>query len=131
MSSVIPMLWVQDMVRSVRFYEDVMGFELQGEEPADRLDYASLQRGDVHLMLSKLGSTSFPGWRMMDAAADRRGTGGAVSFYIEAGDLAKEYARAQRAGGTIVDPISERPWGQSEFVVADPDGFWWAVWKQS
>jgi uncharacterized glyoxalase superfamily protein PhnB len=67
---------------------------------------------------------------MLAASAGRRGQGGAVSFYIEAGDLQAEYERATAAGATIVDPIGERPWGQSEFVLADPDGFWWAVWKQ-
>ncbi|MEP6870567.1 MAG: VOC family protein [Anaerolineaceae bacterium] len=128
MSNLTPHLFVEDMTGSLAFYRDVMHFELKRAEPDNNPTFASLQRGDSGLMLSSFGE-SFEGWSMVPEAEKRRGTGGPVSFYIEAIDsLEDEYARAQVLGATIVDPLQTRPWGQTEFTMADPDGFWWAVW---
>ena len=73
---------------------------------------------------------------MLEAAADlygeayneairrRVGSPSAMALNIEAPDLDALYARLQAAGVEIVDPLADRPWGQSEFTVADPDGNW-------
>ena len=129
MSSTSPHLFVEDMNRSIAFYCEVMHFEVTRAEPADNPTFASLKRGDSGIMLSPFGE-SFEGWVMVPEAEKRRGSAAPVSFYIEAIDsLEDEYARAQSGGATIVDPLGTRPWGQTEFTMADPDGFWWAVWK--
>ena len=39
----------------------------------------------------------------------------------EAEDLGSFYAGLQAKGIQIIDPLAERPWGQSEFTVEDPD----------
>ncbi len=128
MPNLTPHLFVEDLQRSIAFYRDVMRFEVTRAEPADNPTFASLKRGESTLMLSPFGE-SFEGWKMAEEADKRRGAGGPVSFYIEAVEpLADEYARAQAAGAAIVDPLSARPWGQTEFTMSDPDGFWWAVW---
>ena len=31
----------------------------------------------------------------------------------------------------VVDPLADRPWGQAEFTVADPDGHWLTFWRTS
>jgi uncharacterized glyoxalase superfamily protein PhnB len=123
-----PHLWVSDMNRSIAFYRDVAGWEVQRVEPLDQPTFASLKRGDMGLMLSPF-SESFDGWPMVEAVQARRGQAGAVSFYIEAGDIEAEYEQARAAGANIVDPLADRPWGQREFTMTDPDGFWWAHWK--
>lgn len=129
MSSVTPHLWVEDMQRSIAFYRDVLGFTVRRAEPAEAPTFASLERGGHALMLSPFDEP-FGSWKMVPLAGKRRGAPGAVSFYIEAGDdIAGEEQRALAAGATVVDPLAEKPWGQREFTVADPDGFWWAVWK--
>ena len=129
MSTLTPHLFVEDIQRSIAFYRDVMDFEVTRAEPADNPTFASLKRGDSGLMLSPYGE-SFDGWKMVRDARERRGTGGAISLYIECVEsLEAEYARAQAAGATIIDPLAARPWGQTEFTMADPDGFWWAVWS--
>ena len=129
MSTLTPHLFVEDIQLSIAFYRDVMDFEVTRAEPADNPTFASLKRGDSGLMLSPYGE-SFDGWKMVGEARERRGTGGAISLYIECLEpLEAEYARAQAAGATIIDPLAARPWGQTEFTMADPDGFWWAVWS--
>ena len=37
------------------------------------------------------------------------------------------YARAQAAGGAIVRPIEDMPYGSREFTVKDPEGHSWSV----
>ncbi len=128
MPGLTPHLWVSDMKRSIAFYRDVMGFTVRRAEPEAAPTFASLERPDASLMLSPFDE-SFGGWETAKAAQERRGEGGAVSFYIEAGDIQQEYERAVAAGARIVDPLGPRPWGQTEYTVADPDGFWWGVWK--
>lgn len=129
MSDISPHLWIADMERSIAFYRDVLGFEVQRVQPETAPTFASLRRGGVGLMLSTFDE-SFDGWKMVPAAQKRRGQGGAVSFYIEAGeDIEAEQRRATDANANIVDALAARPWGQREYTVADPDGFWWAVWK--
>ena len=129
MSSLTPHFFVEDLQRSIAFYPDVMRFEVTRAEPVENPTFASLQRGDSGLMLSPFGE-SFEGWILAGEAQKRCGAGGPVSLYIEAVDsLEDECARAQAAGAQILDPIQVRPWGQTEFTMADPDGFWWAVWK--
>jgi uncharacterized glyoxalase superfamily protein PhnB len=38
------------------------------------------------------------------------------------------YEKLRAAGVQVVDPLSPRPWGQSEFTVADGDGNWLTFW---
>jgi uncharacterized glyoxalase superfamily protein PhnB len=125
---IAPHLWVEDMNRSIAFYVEAAGFDVQRVEPLDQPTFASLKRGDAGLMLSTFGE-SFDGWAMVDEVQRRRHQAGAVSFYIEAGDIEAEFERAKAAGAYIVDPLANRAWGQREFTMRDPDGFWWAVWK--
>jgi uncharacterized glyoxalase superfamily protein PhnB len=124
-----PHLWVEDMGRSIAFYRDVLGFEVISAEPTEAPTFASLHRPDANLMLSPFHE-SFGDWPMVPLAQGRRGSGGAVSFYMEGGDdLEADYRRALDAGVKVVDEIRDRPWGQREFTIEDLDGFWWAVWK--
>lgn len=126
-----PHFFVRDLQRSIAFYRDGMGFELRAAHPPDNPVYASLDRGEVHIMLTPLGE-SFGGWPLAAAAQrERAGQGGATTLYIEGHDLEAELERAIQHGATLIDPIADRPWGQREFSIADPDGFWWSVWSHT
>jgi uncharacterized glyoxalase superfamily protein PhnB len=34
-----------------------------------------------------------------------------------------------KAGATIIDPLADREWGQTEFTVEDPEGNWLTFWR--
>ena len=122
---VTPSIRVQDMPRAFAFYEGTLGFELLRGGPDD--ENVSLGRGPGRLMLEAPGS--FYSRRYNDAIRARVGTPSAIALYIEADDLAELYTRVSEAGADIVDPLADRPWGQAEFTVADPEGNWLTFWK--
>ncbi|MGI8534451.1 MAG: VOC family protein, partial [Candidatus Limnocylindrales bacterium] len=59
----------------------------------------------------------------------RIGSASALALYIEAPDLDAYYARVGEQGVTVVDPIADRPLGQREFTIQDPQGNWLSFWE--
>ena len=47
-----------------------------------------------------------------------------VEIVLEVPDLDAALAALVRAGGHVVEPIRERPWGLRDFRVLDPDGYY-------
>ena len=112
-------LFVDDLDVSVAFWRDVLGFTV------DRRDdgYASLRRGTVVLGLgpvSKLPATGGPGFSQERLAVDK-GAGGEI--VLEVGDLDAAY-RSCREAGAVVEGLTGRPWGLTDFRITDPDGYY-------
>jgi catechol 2,3-dioxygenase-like lactoylglutathione lyase family enzyme len=124
---VIPTIRVGDMSAGLAFYVGQLGFTLERGGPAD--DNSAVARGDARLMLEVAGDLYSRGYN--DAIRRRLGTPSAMALYMEAPDLDALYARLEALGVEIVDPLADRPWGQSEFTVADPDGNWLTFWRAS
>ena len=112
-------LFVADMDRAARFYRDVLGFALLRREP----DYASLGRGNVVLGLgpvAKLPETD--GYFTRSRLAQGRGLG--VEIVLEVDDVGAAYDRVSESGHPVLEPLRERPWGLTDFRIADPDGYY-------
>jgi len=122
---VIPSIRVRDLSVALSFYREKLGFVL--ERPDTGSGNCSLSRGDARVMLEVPGGFYSP--RYNEAIRQRAGTASAMALYIEATDLADLCARVQAAGLPVVDPLADRPWGQSEFTVADLQGNWLTFWK--
>ena len=117
-------LFVADLDSSIRFYEDVLGFEVERREP----DYASLRRGAAVLGLgpiAKLPAAAPGSGFSQERLAGDRGAG--VEIVLEVDDLEDAFARAQRTGHAISDPPQLQPWGLRDFRLADPDGYYLRV----
>jgi predicted enzyme related to lactoylglutathione lyase len=111
-------LFVDDVERSVAFYEDVLGFMKQGGDAA----YATLRRGDA---LIGIGTAAhLPPAHYFDRASfeSRRGIG--VEIVIEVDDVGALFEHVQQSGYQILTPLGQRPWGLRDFRVADPDGYY-------
>ncbi len=119
--------WVADLPRSIEFYTKSLGFEVRRADPESAPVYAALRRGNDELMLSQLGAFAET-WPLERSAATRM-RGGACTMYVECADINADCARAREAGATVLEGVVDRPWGQQEFVVEDPDGFWWTFWQ--
>ena len=123
--AVIPSIRTADLKRALAFYTDTLGFSVRrGTEEESNM---SLVRGDANIMLE--GPTAFYSEGYNSAIRERLGTPSASAMYIEATDLEELNAKLIEAGIAIIDPLADRPWGQSELTVADPDGNWLTFWK--
>ena len=112
-------LFVDDLDRSVAFYEQALGFRAVRREPA----YVSLRRGDAELGLAPVATLPAdgpgPGFTQ-DRLAGIRGAGAEIVLEVE--DLDAALRAVERAGHPLAEPLRDRPWGLRDFRVADPDG---------
>jgi uncharacterized glyoxalase superfamily protein PhnB len=123
---VIPALRVRNMKEALGFYQDKLGFDLTRGGPGE--EHCSVTRGDARLMLEVTADSYSPAYNA--AIRQRLGTPSSMALYIEAEDVDALFERASGGGVAIVDPLADRPWGQSEFTVEDPDGHWLTFWRQ-
>ena len=121
---VIPTIRVSDMAEALAFYLGPLEFSL--ERGGENEGNSALTRGDARLMLE--APTDFYGDEYNAAIRERLGSSSPNALYLEEPDLAGFYERVQDAGVRIVDPLAERPWGQSEFTVEDHTGNWLTFW---
>ena len=112
-------LFVADMESAIRFYREVLGFALLRREP----DYASLRCGDVVFGLGPIAKLPVAGgYFTRSRLAQGRGLG--VEIVLEVDDVAAAYDRVQERGHPMLEPLRDRPWGLTDFRIADPDGYY-------
>jgi catechol 2,3-dioxygenase-like lactoylglutathione lyase family enzyme len=118
-------LFVNDVPKSVAFYNDVLGFDTVREEKG----YASMRLGTVEFGIGPLDDLPKGHYFRPEIATQRRGLG--TEIVIEVDDVQKAYARVKQSGHAIVSPLGKRPWGLRDFRVADPDGYYLRVSSSS
>ena len=122
MRGLCPLLAVFDMPTSIRFYRDLLGFEIfstSGPEPDGRFDWCWLKLNETELMLN----TAYERSRRPTAPDPARiAAHGDTQIYIGCMDLdaAAEYLRA--AGIQAKGPMV-RPFGMKQLFFKDPDGY--------
>ena len=110
-------LYVEDVPKTIAFYEAAFGFARRFVHEAG--DYGELDTGATALAFSSLRLMAELGKNPQCAAAD------APSFEIAftTADVAAAVQRAVDAGARLVQAPQQMPWGQTVAYVADPDGF--------
>ena len=112
--SVLPVLRVTDLDRSIEFYGQILGFEVTWRVPIDAGgENCMLRSGQVDLLLSTGAHLGGP--------PDFTGT-----LYFSASGTA-ELFEAVKESVEIVWPLSQMADGTSEFGMRDPDGYVLAV----
>jgi predicted enzyme related to lactoylglutathione lyase len=110
MATIQPIITTTDIDRLIRFYREVFGATefLRVPEEGD-LFYLGLRIGDSELGL---------------VAEDRAAPGEARRFAlsVEVPDVDALLPVVERAGGTVLGPPNDMPWGQRVAHVTDPDG---------
>jgi len=113
------------MAKVLAFYLGPLEFKL--ERGGEGESNSAVSRGDARLMLET--AADHYGDEYNAAIRKRLGSPSSSAIYIESSDLAGFQARLKAAGARIIDPLAERPWGQSEFTVEDPEGNWLSFWQ--
>jgi catechol 2,3-dioxygenase-like lactoylglutathione lyase family enzyme len=119
-SRVGAILAVADVARSVAFYRDRLGFEVEAlyEDPA----YATLVLGGTRLSLAEQGhpAPDRPGVSLLAPEDPSRLQ---VALVLEVPDARTVHAGLAGAGVYSIAEPYEPPWGGYRFFVADPDGY--------
>jgi PhnB protein len=127
MKSIIPTLAVEDIDESVRFYAEVLGFEIRFTLPgeAGKLIHASVQRGDSNLMFARLDPSN---------AHDQGPLGKGVTLYATVSDdedIDIYFQRVKNAGATVVQEPTDQFWGHRDWGITDPDGYLLFISKET
>ena len=111
---VAPVLLVRDIVASVEFWRERVGFEtdaIHGEPPS----FAMPTRDDVTIMLAQVPAASeppMPNWRVLDKCNQ---------VYVWVDDANALYDELRGRGAPIDFSIYDTPWGTREFGIQDPE----------
>ncbi len=117
-SKLTPNLIVDNVERSLEFYEKVLGFTRQFTVPdASPFVFASVVSGSVEIFLNDRASAvkEYPVF-----AATRIGLTGTMFIEMRGIDEWHDRLRAQMP---IVMPLVTQFYGMKEFAIADPDGY--------
>jgi catechol 2,3-dioxygenase-like lactoylglutathione lyase family enzyme len=118
----VPELYCAELARSLRFYVEVLGFDVLYTRMEE--SFAYLQREGAELMLEE------PRGRVFLAGPLQYPYGRGINLQIEVADVAELFAAVQRSRSPIVLPLEDRWYrrddselGNRQFVVQDPDGY--------
>ena len=114
-------LIVRDVARSVAFYRDVLGAAVGYSDP----DFAALKLVELDVMLHADHTYEDHPWHERLASGEGRGLG--AELRLLGVDPDQVEARARKAGSDVVQPAADKAHGWRDVMVADPDGYLWAV----
>jgi len=110
-------IFVDDVEGAALFYERLLGFARENQSPG----YATLRRGTARIGVG--AESGLPDAHPLKPRSDER-LGVGVEIVIEVGDIDAAYGTVLAAGYPILSPLKERPWGQRDFRIMDPDGYY-------
>lgn len=111
-------LFVQDLQKSVEFYENILGFSTGRRTE----EYAGLRNGNVKIGIGLLSNLPSEHPLRLNDPLERKGVG--VEFVLAVDDVTELYNNVQKAGYPISTPLAVRPWGLTDFRLLDPDGYY-------
>jgi glyoxylase I family protein len=106
--------YVADIVRTEKFYNEVLSLGLVREEGAEPFILSGRLEGGLDLMFFEMEGV--------------RGNTPAIVFTVDEGGIDDIVAELAEKGVTIVTPVSEAPGGWSADFL-DPDGFGLGLWQ--
>lgn len=115
-----PLIQVFDMPTSLRFYRDILGFEVTNDSGrGDLSDWVMLQRGDSVLMLNTRYEADFRPAAPDPAAATAHHD---TCLYLGCPNVDAAFAYL-RESGLEIKPPKVAPYGMKQLYLHDPDGF--------
>jgi catechol 2,3-dioxygenase-like lactoylglutathione lyase family enzyme len=113
-------LAVSDVDRSLAFYRDLIGFDV--EATYDDPPYATLTLAGTRLSLAEQGhpAEDRPGVTMTTPAEPSKAS---VVLVVEVTDARAKHAELEGKGARFLAEPFEPPWGGCRFFCLDPDGY--------
>jgi uncharacterized glyoxalase superfamily protein PhnB len=114
-------LLVADLAKSLAFYQQVLDATVVYSDP----DFAALRLKDLEFMLHADHAYDHHAWYPRLKSGERRGLGAELRLFHFDPDAVE--ARAKQFGAAILQPSQDMPHGWRDVIIADPDGYTWAV----
>jgi len=111
-------LFVTDIDISLDFYRRVLNFTVAAQEPTG---YTRMTNGSVNLALSNV-----PKNHPVFVANEER-PGRSVEISLEVEDVEGLYQHILAQNWPLATELHRQPWGQVDFCVSDPDGFFFRI----
>lgn len=112
-----PMVYTTDIEKSIKFYRDVLGFEIEEFYPNNESPtWVCFRIGNDRFGIGKTFSD-------INHKLHPRGVDGSgVQFYIRVDDVDRLYNEL-KSELEVIDDIEDKSWGDREFTFKDPDGY--------
>lgn len=110
-------LYVENVVDTLAFYENAFGFKTKFLH--DSKDYGELDTGDTTLSFSSLALMHQIGKN----PSLHKAKSPSFEIAFTTTDVQKALDRAIHAGATLIQPMEDMPWGQTTAYIADINNF--------
>ncbi|HWB87232.1 MAG TPA: VOC family protein [Bryobacteraceae bacterium] len=114
-------LYVKDVSASLAFYEEAFGLSRRFFHDDNGKAYGELETGAVRLAFASLRLAQEHLKREVIAASSSQAPLG-FEVALVTSDVPALFARAVKAGATVVTEPAAKPWGQTVAYLRDPDG---------
>jgi uncharacterized glyoxalase superfamily protein PhnB len=117
--AITPYLLYQDAGAAVAWLAKAFGLRPSGtayKDGAGRVTHAEMKLGDALLMLGSPGA-DFKNPKALGHATH--------NLYVDVDNVAAHYARARKAGATIIEEPKDTPYGARRYGAEDPEGHRW------
>jgi uncharacterized glyoxalase superfamily protein PhnB len=112
-----PVFLVADIASTMGWYSNVLGFDARPFPESAPHSFCILTRDDITIFLQQLAGYSKP-----DLYAKR--DGGVWSVYVQTQDVRQLFRElSQRDDVTMLERLCHQEYGQTEFVIRDPNGY--------
>lgn len=119
-------LYVDDMLRSIDFYHEIVGAEV-------RQVHAEFEGGPISLAILRIGDFALMLHPQEPHAEEFRGqrVGLGMHLQLRVDDVDAFYRHCLNEGAILSvsgEPV-DQAWGWREFALRDPDGYVWSVYQ--
>ena len=113
-------LYVEDVEKTISFYESAFGFQKKFITPEH--DYGELISGETTIAFASnsLGNSNFKK-SFKQLSINKKPNGVEMAFTTE--NIENDFNEAIKAGAIEYEPIIEKPWGQKVGYLRDINGF--------
>jgi uncharacterized glyoxalase superfamily protein PhnB len=119
-------LYVDDIIRSLEFYNEVVGAEV-------RQIHSETEEGEPTLAILRIGGFTLMLHPQTGHDEEFKDTRLGVGFHLQlqVDDIDAFYQHCLEQGAILAvsgEPV-DQPWGWREFALKDPDGYVWSVYQ--